>query len=64
MKPKKNNKNAVMFGNSNWNLVLSIMIGIHRAVTDAQKNSMFQTRDMEDRDFKIKNHFELLPIRR
>lgn len=40
------------------------MIGIHRAVTDAQKNTMLFTRNVEDRDFKIKNHFELLPIKR
>ncbi|KRX08751.1 hypothetical protein PPERSA_08062 [Pseudocohnilembus persalinus] len=57
-------KKTVMFGTSNWNLVISIMIGIHRAVQDAQKNSILYQRDFEQRDYKLKNHFELLPIRR
>jgi 1-phosphatidylinositol-4-phosphate 5-kinase len=51
----------VFFGDTNWNLVLNMMLGIQMAVRSVKG---FQEMIYEEpQDFKLKYYFELVPRR-
>ncbi|KAL4446054.1 hypothetical protein ABPG74_011046 [Tetrahymena malaccensis] len=58
-------KLMVFFGHQNWNLVVNMMMGIQMSVQSAASNIILnennQMPDLQNRDFKVKYLFELLP---
>ncbi|KAL4492363.1 hypothetical protein ABPG72_005498 [Tetrahymena utriculariae] len=57
-------KLMIFFGHQNWNLVVNMMMGIQMSVQSAANiilNEKNQMPDLQNRDFKVKYLFELLP---